>query len=103
VAQVFSGLSINELSLCAPVPDGLGKYTSNSGLLLFIPKEGGSRIKGGAMEFEFSGGKINTASLFSYPPTGILNRICWIILKLAAVELILLFWQDCTNMSNVLV
>ena len=54
LAQVFSGLSINELSCARPVPDGL----SNAGLLLFITKEGSSRVKGGAMEFEFSGGKI---------------------------------------------
>lgn len=58
LAQVFSGLSINELSCARPVPDGLGKSVGNSGLLLFITKEGGSRVKGGAMEFEFSGGKI---------------------------------------------
>ncbi|MFI3187582.1 MAG: hypothetical protein QX198_16535 [Methylococcaceae bacterium] len=58
LAQVFIGLSINELSCARPVPDGLGKYTANSGLLLFVTKEGGSRVKGGAMEFEFSGGKI---------------------------------------------
>jgi len=30
----------------------------NSGILLFTTKEGDPRIKGGAMEFEFSGGKI---------------------------------------------
>ncbi|MGZ3945054.1 MAG: hypothetical protein ACXVJB_08935 [Mucilaginibacter sp.] len=58
LAQVFSGLSINELSCARPVPDGLGKSVGNAGLLLFTTKEGGPRIKGGAMEFEFSGGKI---------------------------------------------
>jgi hypothetical protein len=55
LAQVFSGLSINELSCARPVPDSLGK---SAGILLFTTKEGGSRVKGGAMEFEFSGGKI---------------------------------------------
>jgi hypothetical protein len=55
LAQVFSGLSINELSCARPVPGGLG----NAGLLLFTTKEGGPRVKGGAMEFEFSGGKIS--------------------------------------------
>ncbi len=54
LAQVFSGLLINELSCARPVPGGLG----NSGILLFTTKEGDPRIKGGAMEFEFSGGKI---------------------------------------------
>jgi len=58
LAQVFSGLSINELSCARPVPDGLGKSVGNAGILLFITKEGGPRVKGGAMEFEFSGGKI---------------------------------------------
>ncbi|MGZ5006438.1 MAG: hypothetical protein ACXWFI_00880 [Methylobacter sp.] len=59
LAQVFSGLSINELSCARPVPDGLGKSVGNAGLLLFTTKEGGSRVKGGAMEFEFSAGKIS--------------------------------------------
>lgn len=58
LAQVFSGLSINELSCARPIPDSLGKSAGNSGILLFVTKEGGSRVKGGAMEFEFSGGKI---------------------------------------------
>lgn len=58
LAQVFSGLSINELSCARPVPDGLGKSASNAGILLFTTKEGSSRVKGGAMEFEFSGGKV---------------------------------------------
>lgn len=58
LAQVFSGLSINELSCARPVPDGLGKSVGNAGLLLFTTKENGPRVKGGAMEFEFSGGKI---------------------------------------------
>ncbi|MDI1277484.1 hypothetical protein [Methylobacter sp.] len=55
LAQVFSGLLINELSCARPVPDSLGK---SAGLLLFTTKEGSPRVKGGAMEFEFSGGKI---------------------------------------------
>jgi hypothetical protein len=59
LAQVFSGLSINELSCARPVPDGSGKPAGNAGILLFTTKEGSPRAKGGAMEFEFSGGKIN--------------------------------------------
>jgi hypothetical protein len=58
LAQVFSGLSISELSCVRPVPNSLGKAGSNSGILLFTTTEGGSRVKGGAMEFDFSGGKI---------------------------------------------
>jgi hypothetical protein len=56
--QVISGLAITELSCARPVPDGIGKYAGNSGILLFTTKEGGSRVKGGALEFEFTGGKI---------------------------------------------
>ena len=59
LAQVFSGLSINELSCARPVPDSSGKPAGNAGILLFTTKEGSPRAKGGAMEFEFSGGKIN--------------------------------------------
>lgn len=58
LAQVFSGLSISELSCARPAPDSSGKSAGNTGILLFATKEGGPRVKGGAMEFEFSGGKI---------------------------------------------
>ncbi|MGZ5009455.1 MAG: hypothetical protein ACXV74_00670 [Methylobacter sp.] len=58
LAQVFSGMLINELSCARPVPDSFGKSTGNAGILLFTTKEGSPRAKGGAMEFEFSGGKI---------------------------------------------
>ncbi|TAK61206.1 hypothetical protein [Methylobacter sp.] len=58
LAQVFSGLLINELSCARPVPDSFGKSANNAGILLFTTKEGSPRVKGGAMEFEFSGGKI---------------------------------------------
>ncbi len=59
LAQVFSGLSISELSCARPVPDGQGKSAANTGILLFATHEGSPRAKGGAMEFEFIGGKIN--------------------------------------------
>jgi hypothetical protein len=59
LVQVFSGLSINELSCARIVPDPQGKPSANVGILLFTTKEGSPRAKGGAMEFEFSGGKIN--------------------------------------------
>jgi len=58
LAQVFSGLLINELSCARPVPNSLVKSTGNAGILLFTTKEGSPRAKGGAMEFEFSDGKI---------------------------------------------
>jgi hypothetical protein len=58
LAQVFSGLLINELSCARPVPDNSGKSTGNAGILLFTTKDGSPRVKGGAMEFEFSAGKI---------------------------------------------
>jgi len=57
--QVFSGLSINELSCARILPDQQSKPVANVGILLFTTKEGSPRAKGGAMEFEFSGGKIN--------------------------------------------
>ncbi len=59
LVQVFSGLSINELSCARILPDQQGKPSANIGILLFTTKEGSPRAKGGAMEFEFSGGKIN--------------------------------------------
>lgn len=59
LAQVFSGLSINELSCARILADQQGKPTANTGILLFTTKQGSPRAKGGAMEFEFSGGKIN--------------------------------------------
>ncbi|HEY8160097.1 MAG TPA: hypothetical protein VIF10_15475 [Methylobacter sp.] len=58
LAQVLSGLLINELSCARPVPDSFGKSTGSAGILLFTTKEGSPRAKGGAMEFEFSSGKI---------------------------------------------
>jgi hypothetical protein len=59
LVQVFSGLSINELSCARILSDQQGKSAANVGILLFTTKEGSPRAKGGAMEFEFSGGKIN--------------------------------------------
>ena len=59
LVQVFSGLSLNELSCARILPDQQGKSAANVGILLFTTKAGSPRAKGGAMEFEFSGGKIN--------------------------------------------
>ena len=59
LAQVFSGLLIDELSCARPAPQWSGNQIGNEGILLFTTKAGSPRAKGGAMEFEFSAGKIN--------------------------------------------
>lgn len=59
LAQVFSGLSISELSCARPAPEQQGKSAENIGIFLFTTKDGSSRVKGGAIEFEFFGGKIS--------------------------------------------
>ena len=59
LVQVFSGLAFNELSCARIIPEQTGKPIGNVGILLFTTKEGSPRSKGGAMEFEFSAGKIN--------------------------------------------
>jgi hypothetical protein len=66
LVQVFSGLSINELSCARILSDQQGKPVANVGVLLFTTKDGSPRAKGGAMEFEFSGGKI-TRIAFQLP------------------------------------
>jgi hypothetical protein len=59
LVQIFSGLAFNELSCARIIPEQLGKPAANVGIILFTTKEGSPRSKGGAMEFEFSNGKIN--------------------------------------------
>jgi hypothetical protein len=59
LVQVFSSLAFNELSCARVSPEQLGKPTANIGILLFTTKAGSPRSKGGAMELEFSAGKIN--------------------------------------------
>ncbi|MDP2392816.1 MAG: hypothetical protein Q8N35_12230 [Methylococcaceae bacterium] len=59
VAKIFSGLLIDELSCARPVPDQSAKQVGGAGILLFTTKDGSPRAKGGAIEFEFSAGKIN--------------------------------------------
>jgi hypothetical protein len=59
LAQIFSGLSISELSCARPAPEQQGKSAENVGIFLFTAKDGSPRAKGGAIEFEFSAGKIN--------------------------------------------
>ena len=59
LVQVFSGLAFNELSCARVIPEQMGKPAGNTGVLLFTTQPGSLRAKGGAMEFEFSAGKIN--------------------------------------------
>jgi len=59
LVQVFSGLAINELSCARTLSGQQGKSAANVGILLFTTKDISPRVKGGAMEFEFSDGKIN--------------------------------------------
>ena len=59
LVQVFSGLAFNELSCARVIPEQMGKPVGNTGVLLFTTQPGSLRAKGGAMEFEFSAGKIN--------------------------------------------
>ncbi|MSP28222.1 MAG: hypothetical protein EXR80_07380 [Methylococcales bacterium] len=59
LAQVFSGLAINELSCARLIPDQQGNQINNIGILLFSTQDGSPRAKGGVIEFEFSDGKIN--------------------------------------------
>lgn len=59
LAQIFSGLAFNELSCARIIPEQLDKAAGNIAILLFTTKDGSPRAKGGAMEFEFTNGKIN--------------------------------------------
>jgi len=56
LADVFLGLKIGELSCARPAPGLQGK---GIGILLFTTREGAPLAKGGALEFEFTDGKIN--------------------------------------------
>lgn len=59
LARVIAGLAIGELSCSRPLPGRTGKDIGNIGLLLFTTREGSPRAKGGAIEYEFAGGKIS--------------------------------------------
>jgi hypothetical protein len=59
LVQVFTGIAFNELSCARIIPEQLDKPSGTIGIILFTTKEGSPRSKGGAMEFEFSNGKIN--------------------------------------------
>ncbi len=59
LVQVFSGLNFDQLSCARVIPEQLNQSVANTGIILFTTKAGSPRAKGGAMEFEFTGGKIN--------------------------------------------
>ena len=59
LVHVFTSLAINELSCARTLSDQQGKPAATAGILLFITQAGSPRAKGGALEFEFSNGKIN--------------------------------------------
>ncbi len=59
LVQVINGLAFNEFSCARLVPDQLGQSLANDGFILFTTKPNSPRAKGGAIEFEFSAGKIN--------------------------------------------
>jgi hypothetical protein len=59
LVQVFSGLAINELSCARVIPEQIGKQSATTGIVLFTTQAGSPRAKGGAMEVEFSAGKIS--------------------------------------------
>jgi hypothetical protein len=58
LARVFSSLLIHELSCARPAAQLSAGQVGNAGILLFTTQSGSSRAKGGALEFEFSQGKI---------------------------------------------
>ena len=59
LVQVITGLAFNEFSCARLVPEQQGQSLANDGFILFTTKPNSPRAKGGAIEFEFSGGKIN--------------------------------------------
>ena len=59
LVQVITGLAFNEFSCARLAPDQQGQPIANAGFVLFTTKPNSPRAKGGAIEFEFSSGKIN--------------------------------------------
>ena len=59
LSLVISGLLFNEFTCGRLLPDQQGRLLNNDGFVLFTTRSGSPRLKGGAIEFEFSGGKIN--------------------------------------------
>jgi hypothetical protein len=65
LAQVFSMLRIEVLSCARPAFEQ-GRSLKNSAIMLFTTKNGSPLVKGGALEFEFDGGKIKRIA-FQHP------------------------------------
>lgn len=62
LVQVFSGLGFDGFSCARSSPEQQGQITASVGIILFTTHQGGAWAKGGALEFEFSAGKINRLS-----------------------------------------
>jgi hypothetical protein len=65
LAQVFAMLQIDALSCARPAFEQ-GRVLKNSAIMLFTTKSGSPLVKGGALEFEFDGGKIKRIA-FQHP------------------------------------
>ncbi|MCX7085385.1 MAG: hypothetical protein NTY69_07570 [Methylococcales bacterium] len=59
LANVISVMAFSEFSCARFLTDHQGQTIFNDGILLFTTRLGSPRSKGGAIEFEFSSGKIN--------------------------------------------
>jgi len=65
LAQVFAGLQIDALSCARPAFEQ-ERPLKNVAVMLFVTKAGGPLAKGGALEFEFDGGKVKRLA-FQHP------------------------------------
>lgn len=65
LAPVFAMLQIDALSCARPAFEQ-GRVLKNSAIMLFTTKSGSPLVKGGALEFEFDGGKIKRIA-FQHP------------------------------------
>ena len=59
LAQVIVGLNFKEFSCARLLVDQQGQVQANNGFVLFTTQPNSPRGKGGALEFEFTAGKIN--------------------------------------------
>ena len=59
LANVISVMAFSEFTCARFLTDHQGQSIFNDGILLFTTRAGSPRAKGGAIEFEFSSGKIN--------------------------------------------
>ena len=59
LSEIISGLLFKEFSCARLLSDQQGMLSNNDGIVLFTTQSGSPMLKGGAIEFEFSAGKIN--------------------------------------------